>query len=116
MYGVCFVLFALSTYYHATRDDTVGSLATTLFESISDKRLISDGGVFPEGYEIDDFRTELAKPQNVLGHNKGRRSVNAHIHMVEALTAYHALVAKKSNDAELIKRSATALERPYRAR
>ena len=108
MYGVAFVLNALSTYYHATGNAEAGILAHATFDSIYSRRA-ADGGVFPEAYELD-FKTELAKPKDVLGHRKGRRSVNVHIHLVEALIAYHALVAASGNDTELKQRSAAALE------
>jgi len=110
MYGVSFALYALSTYYHATGNPDAGTFADDTFKAINKRLTSSDGGVFPESYEMD-FATEFAQPLNALGHSKGRRTVNTHIHMLEALTAYHALVAKKSKDAELTQQSATALER-----
>ena len=109
MYGVAFVLNALSTYYHTTGNAEAGILAHATFKSIYARRA-ADGGVFPGAYELD-YKTELAKPKDVLGRDrKGRGSVNVHIHLVEALTAYHAFVAAKGNDAELKQRSAGALE------
>jgi len=116
MYGVTFVLFALSTYYHATGNDEARTLANDTFNAINEriKKNTTDGGIFPESYELDYEHEYVSTPQwpkNALGHKNRRRTVNTHMHMVEALTAYHAFVVKKSNDPQLIQRSATTLER-----
>jgi mannose/cellobiose epimerase-like protein (N-acyl-D-glucosamine 2-epimerase family) len=112
MYGVGFALYALSTYYHATGNAEAGFLAHATFDSIYARRAV-DGGVYPETYDLD-FKTELAEPKgNALGHPHGHRSLNVHIHLVEALTAYHALVARATPGVEHMllrqQRSAEAL-------
>jgi len=93
MYTVAFTLYALSTFYGATKSDAALNLANELFDNIYSRRA-SDGGVYPEAYELD-FKTKLGTATNGLGHYMDRRTVNTHIHMVEALTAYHQFVAGK---------------------
>lgn len=95
MYAASFTLYALSTFYHATGSDAARCLANELFDNIH-ARSAPDGGVFPESFEVD-FATEYYGDQqrNALGHYKGRRTVNTHIHLVEALTAYYNYVGRQ---------------------
>jgi hypothetical protein len=109
MYAACFTLYALSTFFNATRLVAAFELANELFENICRRLCATDGGVFPEAYELD-FDTELATEKNALGHLRGRRTVNTHIHLVEALTAYHAFIGRMDSDTARSKRSATALK------
>lgn len=117
IYGVCFVLYALSTYYDATQSDHARVLANELFDNMA-ARLAPDGGIAPEAFEVD-FITPLGGPgsadavKNGLGHYNDRRSVNTHIHLLETLTAYHALVpagvkgtARQARSAQAVKAAA----------
>lgn len=122
IYGVCFALFALSTFYAAARQhglpqkDEARSLAVQTFTklySLIEKAPDGTpaGGIPIEAYE-PDFKTPF-KPgpnsnnQNVLGHPVGRRSVNVHIHLLEALTAFHDFIGRE--DAALSAQSAPAV-------
>lgn len=117
VYGVCFALYALSTFYAAARQhglpqkDEARAMAVQTFEKLY--QLIEDGpdgGIPIESYE-PDFKTPLqpeanSNGQNALGHPVGRRSVNVHIHLLEALTAFHEFIGRE--DAALAAQSAPA--------
>ena len=112
MYAVCFTLYAMSTYYAATGSNLALEQANETFDGIT-TRLAKDGGVYPESYELDyttAWTPDTSHPTNALGHYQGRRTVNTHIHLIEALTAYHSLVPKAAKGEDRHQRSAKVLD------
>eukprot|EP00884_Botryococcus_braunii_P005117 jgi/Botrbrau1/14606/Bobra.67_2s0006.1 len=107
MYGFAFGLFAVSTFYQAAVEHNLPEKAQARDIAIKAfTKVLSlvgpDGGVPIESY-LPDFITPLTSTdphaQNAIGHPLGLRSVNVHIHLLEALTAFHDFVARHEDDA-----------------
>jgi mannobiose 2-epimerase len=114
LYGQAFGLYALAEYVRAARDPAAADLARAVFEAI--ERHAHDGE--HRGYREAFTREWAPWPADVLtcmGAPAALKLMNTHLHLMEALAAYHGvddrpLVARRL--AELVDVLSTAVVRP----
>lgn len=122
VYGTAFVLYAASKAYELTRDEPARRVARDAFDWL--ERHAHDeahGGYFEaltrQGSPILDWNddTPIAKRVDRLGVYHGFKSMNAHIHLLEALAEYHRiepgdLVTRRLRETLAIVRDRIAVE------
>lgn len=89
LYEQSFALYAMSAYHRLTHDTDALAFANGLVEHMT-RAADTDRGGFHETFDrqwrpIDDG------PLNVLGVPPTTRTINTHLHLLESLTAYHAV-------------------------
>ncbi len=119
VYGIAFAIYALSAVHQATGDDLTLQLAQNAFYWLEthahDKK---NGGYYealtqsglPITVPLSEERTSDA-----IGTRYGHKSMNSHIHLLEALSALHhewpnALLNKRLNETFLLVRDTIAVE------
>jgi len=88
LYEQAFALYALSRYALLTGATEPGALAEQLFDRIVRHAADDAAGGFHETFEAD-WTPRFDGPLNVLGLPPGVKTVNTHLHLLEAVTEYH---------------------------
>ena len=92
IYGQAFALFALSEYAMASGQSEPADLAERLFLILDQHAWDPAYGVYREFFAQDwSFSTDGC---GYLGHSPAVKSMNTHLHMLEALTRYASLSSK----------------------
>ncbi len=89
LYGQAFGLYALSEYYLATRDADALAWATTLFDLLERKAHDKDHGGYIESWAEDWAPLPADARPYLSGVASGRKTMNTHLHLLEAMTAFY---------------------------
>jgi mannobiose 2-epimerase len=84
IYGQAFGVYGLSEYYRATHDQAALDRAIALYRLIEEKARDHQHGGYFESFTRDWKRDEVGQRQ-IMG-NRGPKSQNTHIHILEAYT------------------------------
>lgn len=91
LYGQAFGLFALAEYYRVSRDESARALAETCLDLIVAKGRDGRHGGYVESLERD-WRPGRDDARSYLGVAAGVKTMNAHLHLLEAVTAWQRVV------------------------
>ncbi len=111
LYGQAFGLFALSAFAEATSDPEALGRAADLFALIERHAHDAEHGGYHEDLERD-WRGRVSRERNALGSLPGQKTLNTHLHVLEAFTAYHRVTGDdiaRARLLELIRLLRTAL-------
>ena len=117
-YGISFGLYAAAAAYEATRDERALELARRTFQWLEDHADRRDQGYFEaftrEGQVIASRNRPSGRTTDQLGTLYGFKSMNSHIHLLEALTALSGVagkaVAERLREILLVVRDRIAVE------
>jgi len=82
LYGHSFAVYSLSEYYKITKDETVLKKATGIFSKIVEHAYDKVNGGYIEAFERDWQNTN----EYILSKGEDRKSMNTHLHLLEAFT------------------------------
>ena len=86
MYAHSFVLYGLAQLYQVTEDEDVKKWADRVFELMTRKAHDKKHGGYIECFSVDWFPADQITDFGVTGMKK---TMNTHIHLLEALTLYY---------------------------
>ena len=89
LYGQAFALFAISEYAKATNDADAKAFVQTFFKLLDDRAHDPQHGGYDEFFSRDWSASTM---RGYLGHLPSIKSVNTHLHLLEAVMAYASLV------------------------
>jgi cellobiose epimerase len=96
VYGIAFVLYAASQVYEVTHDDRAIQVARDVFQWLERYAFDPEYGGYHEAFTRDgkaisqwDPKAPIAKRTDRLGIYYGFKTMNSHIHLLEALAAFH---------------------------
>lgn len=92
VYGNAFALYALATAYRATRSKSALLLARRGFEWLEKHAYDTKNGGWFEALTIEGTPKPLGPGNDQIGTALGLKSMNTHIHILEALTALSAVL------------------------
>ncbi len=82
LYGHSFAVYSLSEYYKITKDETVLKNAIGIFSKIVEHAYDKVNGGYVEAFERDWQNTT----EYILSRGEDRKSMNTHLHLLEAFT------------------------------
>jgi mannobiose 2-epimerase len=88
-YGIAFGIYATATAYAAAKDERTLQLAQDAFRWLDRHAHDAKHGGYFEALERDGTPIVAAPNADRIGTAYGRKSMNAHIHLLEAFTALH---------------------------
>lgn len=90
-YGVAFGMYALAASYQATHDEAALDLAKKTFRWLEEHAHDAKNGGYFEALTLDGKPIDAATRGNdAIGTRYGQKSMNSHIHILEALTGLYA--------------------------
>ncbi len=95
LYAQVFALYAAAWAYQATSDDVARQLAVNIFNWLETHAVDHEFGGYHESYQADGIpilrqQDSLRQARSdLIGTPYGHKSMNAHIHALEALTAWY---------------------------
>ncbi|MBC7808199.1 MAG: AGE family epimerase/isomerase [Akkermansiaceae bacterium] len=117
-YGAAFGIYASCAVYEATRDDRALELARRAFDHLEKYAHDGKNGGYTEALSRDNkpiLRSTVAGQNDPIGTPYGYKSMNTHIHLLEAFTALYTVdkspaVRKRLEETFLIVRDKVAVE------
>jgi cellobiose epimerase len=110
VYAQAFALYAFSEYHRATGDPSALVRAAEVYELVTGIGFDPATGAYREQFD----RTWVVKPNVLLGEaDLADITMNTHLHVLEALTAYHAVAASPAVEDRITALLATFRDRFY---
>lgn len=93
VYGIAFVIYAAATNYEVTRDEAALELAKRTFRWLDEHAHDAQHGGYFEALRADGRPIQAggAGKVDAIGTQYGRKSMNTHIHVLEALTELYSV-------------------------
>lgn len=100
LYGQAFALYALAEYYRAGQDESARVLAGVCMDLIAEHGYDHRHGGYRETL-TRDWRPERDEARSYLGGPAGGKTMNTHLHLLEAYTAWQRVVPAPATRAAL---------------
>lgn len=90
-YGIAFAIYAAAACFHSTQDPSALELATKTFRWLEKHAHDAKNGGYFEALSRDGTPILSGNGNDAIGTAFGRKSMNTHIHLLEALTTLHSV-------------------------